>query len=105
MEHGGRVLRRVGWRPQREDGPPRHFVLYDEDANFILVRQEAMMALSPAAAVPRPCAPRRRRPTPRSTSGSARPTPKQYHPSGRYIVIGAGIASINEWANALDAGA
>ena len=31
--------------------------------------------------------------------------PKQYDPSGRYIVIGAGIASVNEWANAIDAGA
>ena len=43
---------------------------------------------------------------PESTTASSRPTrPRQYHPSGRYIVIGAGIASINEWANALDAGA
>ena len=31
--------------------------------------------------------------------------PKSYHPDGRYIVLGAGIASINEWANALDVGA
>ncbi len=31
--------------------------------------------------------------------------PKRYHPQGRYIVLGAGIASVNEWANALDAGA
>src|SRR4029453_7253844 len=31
--------------------------------------------------------------------------PKLYDPEGRYIVIGAGIASINEWANALDTGA
>jgi hypothetical protein len=30
---------------------------------------------------------------------------KAYHPDGRYIVIGSGIASINEWANALDTGA
>jgi hypothetical protein len=30
---------------------------------------------------------------------------KSYHPEGRYIVLGAGIASINEWANALDVGA
>ena len=30
---------------------------------------------------------------------------KSYHPDGRYIVLGAGIASINEWANALDVGA
>jgi hypothetical protein len=30
---------------------------------------------------------------------------KQYSEGGRYIVIGAGIASVNEWANALDQGA
>ena len=31
--------------------------------------------------------------------------PKQYDPTGRYIVIGSGIASVNEWANAIDVGA
>jgi hypothetical protein len=30
--------------------------------------------------------------------------PKVYSPEGRYVVIGAGIASVNEWVNALDAG-
>jgi hypothetical protein len=30
--------------------------------------------------------------------------PKQYVAGGRYIVLGAGIASVNEWANILDAG-
>ena len=30
--------------------------------------------------------------------------PKQYSPDGRYIVLGAGIASVNEWANILDIG-
>ncbi len=30
--------------------------------------------------------------------------PKQYAKGGRYIVLGAGIASVNEWANILDAG-
>ena len=39
-----RVPRRVGWL-QREDGPPRHFVLYDEDANFIGRSKHVMMAL------------------------------------------------------------
>src|SRR5207253_10355712 len=29
---------------------------------------------------------------------------KQYASGGRYIVLGAGIASVNEWANVLDAG-
>jgi hypothetical protein len=31
--------------------------------------------------------------------------PKEYDARGRYLVIGAGIASVNEWANALDVGA
>jgi hypothetical protein len=30
--------------------------------------------------------------------------PKQYATGGRYIVLGAGIASVNEWANVIDAG-
>ena len=43
---------------------------------------------------------------PRSATGSCRPTRRrQYDPNGRYIVIGAGIASVNEWANILDLGA
>jgi len=29
---------------------------------------------------------------------------KAYDPNGRYVVIGAGIASVNEWANILDVG-
>ena len=28
--------------------------------------------------------------------------PKRYVAEGRYIVVGAGIASVNEWANALE---
>ena len=31
--------------------------------------------------------------------------PKTYDPNGRYVVIGSGIASVNEWANAIDVGA
>jgi hypothetical protein len=31
--------------------------------------------------------------------------PKQYVGEGRYVVLGAGIASVNEWANILDTGA
>jgi hypothetical protein len=31
--------------------------------------------------------------------------PKQYYKGGRYIVIGSGIASVNEWANCIEAGA
>ena len=31
--------------------------------------------------------------------------PKTYERGGRYVIIGAGIAGVNEWANGLDAGA
>jgi hypothetical protein len=31
--------------------------------------------------------------------------PKQYFQGGRYIVIGSGIASVNEWANCIESGA
>ena len=31
--------------------------------------------------------------------------PKQYFRGGRYLVVGSGIASVNEWVNAIDAGA
>ena len=31
--------------------------------------------------------------------------PKQYYQGGRYIIIGSGIASVNEWANCIEAGA
>ena len=30
---------------------------------------------------------------------------KQYHAGGRYMVVGSGIAAVNEWVNILDAGA
>ena len=31
--------------------------------------------------------------------------PKQYYKGGRYIIVGSGIASVNEWANCIEAGA
>ena len=31
--------------------------------------------------------------------------PKEYHEGGRYIVVGSGIAAVNEWVNCMDAGA
>ena len=101
---GSRVPTRVGWLQREED--PAHFVLYDEDAQFIGRAKHVMLALGhgplsfPAAL---------------AKAKAADPAiderivqayePKRYHPDGRYIVLGAGIASINEWANALDAGA
>ena len=85
---------------------PAHFVLYDEDANFLGRAKHVMLALGHGPlAVPARRWPRRRRPTPRSTSASCRPTrPRATTPTGATSCSGAGIASINEWANALDVG-
>jgi hypothetical protein len=101
-----RVLggRKVGWLV-REPGPPPHFTLYDEDANVLGRCKHAMIGIGHGPlAFP-------------GVYGQAREDPrmadrviqayeaKSYFPGGRYLVIGTGIASVNEWANALDAGA
>ena len=99
-----RVPVRVGWL-QRESGPPPHFVLYDEEANLIGRAKHVMLALGHGPlSFPPPLA--RARQDPRLADRVVQAyEPKRYAPGGRYIVIGTGIASINEWANALDAGA
>ena len=80
-----------------------HFVLYDEQANFI-GRAKHVISLGPRPLSFPPLLARARM-TRRSPTGSQAYEPKQYAPGGRYIVLGAGIASVNEWANILDAGA
>lgn len=101
---GSRVSTRVGWL-QREDNPA-HFVIYDEDANFIGRSKHVMLALGhgPLAFPPRLAKAMADDPEIEARIVQAY-APKAYHPQGRYIVLGAGIASINEWANGLDAGA
>jgi hypothetical protein len=95
---------KVGWL-QRDNSAMPHFVLYDEDANYVGRAKHVMIATGhgPLAFPP--------------ILAKARDTPevgdrivqayeaKQYAPGGRYVVLGAGIASLNEWANAIDAGA
>jgi hypothetical protein len=98
-----RVPFRVGWL-QREMQPMPHFVLYDEQANFIGRAKHVM--LSPGhgpLAFPPVLAKARKDPAISDRIVQAY-EPKQYAPGGRYIVLGAGIASVNEWANILDAG-
>jgi hypothetical protein len=95
---------KVGWIV-REPGPPPHFSLYDEDANLLGRCKHAMIAIGHGPlAFP-------------GVYGKARENPaigdrvvqayeaKQYHRGGRYIVVGSGIASVNEWANCIEAGA
>jgi hypothetical protein len=98
-----RVPTRIGWL-QREIQPVAHFVLYDEQANFIGRAKHVM--LSPGhgpLSFPPALAKAREDPSLAERIVQAY-EPKQYAPEGRYIVIGAGIASVNEWANILDVG-
>ena len=98
------VPTRVGWI-RREEAPEPHFVLYDEQANELGRARHVMLALGHGPlSFPRPLALAREDPACHDRVVQAY-EPKSYSEGGRYVVIGAGIASVNEWANALEAGA
>jgi hypothetical protein len=95
---------RVGW-VQRELAPLPHFVLYDEDAGYAGRAKHVMLALGHGPLQFPPVLARARE-DPRTADRIVQAyEAKQYAAEGRYVVIGAGIASVNEWANALDVGA
>ncbi len=101
-----RVLggRRVGW-VVREHGPPTHFALHDEDGALLGRCRHLMIAVGhgPLAfpgAYGRARADRAL--APRIVQSYE---PKRYVAGGRYLVVGSGIASLNEWVNAVEAGA
>ena len=98
-----RVPTRVGW-VQREMNPMPHFVMYDEQANFLGRAKHVMLAPGHGPlSFPPALAKARNNPELADRIVQAY-EPKQYAANGRYIVLGAGIASVNEWANILDAG-
>jgi hypothetical protein len=98
-----RVPCRVGWL-QRETSPMPHFVLYDEDANFIGRAKHVMLAPGHGPLSWPPVLAKARQ-DPRLAERIVQAyQAKRYAAGGRYIVLGAGIASVNEWANVLDAG-
>lgn len=99
-----RVPTRVGWL-QRDEGPPPHFVLYDEQANFIGRAKHVMLAPGHGPLAFPPVLAKARADAQTADRIVQAYESKQYAPGGRYVVLGAGIASINEWANILDAGA
>ncbi len=100
---GCRVPTRVGWL-QREEGPA-HFVLYDEDANLIGRAKHVMLAVGHGPLAFPPLLAKAKEGDPEIDGRIVQAyDAKSYHPDGRYIVIGAGIASINEWANIIDEG-
>ncbi|MCW3027701.1 MAG: hypothetical protein JWN81_912 [Solirubrobacterales bacterium] len=98
-----RVPLRVGW-VQREMHPMPHFVLYDEQANFIGRAKHVMLAPGHGPLSFPPVLAKARQDPELADRIVQAYEPKQYAPGGRYIVIGAGIASVNEWANILDIG-
>ena len=98
-----RVPVKVGWL-QRQMEPMPHFVMYDEQANFIGRAKHVMLAPGHGPlSFPPLLAKARKDPAVADRIVQAY-EPKQYASGGRYIVLGAGIASVNEWANVLDAG-
>jgi hypothetical protein len=95
---------RIGWL-QREHEPTPHFALYDERANYAGRARHVMLALGHGP-LSFPPALAKARDDPELADRIVQAyEPKAYAAGGRYVVIGAGIASVNEWANALDAGA
>ena len=102
--NGSRVPSRVGWLQREEGFGVPHFVLYDEDAKLLGRAKHVMLALGHGPlAFPPLLAKARMDPRVGDRIVQAY-EPKHYAPEGRYVVLGAGIASINEWANVLDAG-
>jgi hypothetical protein len=98
-----RVSLRVGW-VQREMHPTPHFVLYDEQANFIGRSKHVMLAPGHGPLSFPPLLAKAREDPALADRIVQAYEPKQYAAGGRYIVLGAGIASVNEWANILDVG-
>src|SRR3954451_7903019 len=95
---------KVGW-VVREGGPPAHFSLYDEDANHLGRAKHVMLAPGHGPlAFPGVYGKARKDPQTADRVVQAYES-KQYHEGGRYIVVGSGIASVNEWANTIEAGA
>lgn len=95
---------RVGWIA-REVGTPPYFSLYDEEAEPLGRARHVMVAVGHGPlSFP-------------GVYGAAREDeemservvqayePKTYFKGGRYLVVGSGIAAVNEWVNVLEAGA
>lgn len=101
---GSRVPKRVGWLQREESSGVPHFVLYDEEANFLGRAKHVMLALGHGPLSFPPVLARAKQDPATADRIVQAYESKQYAKDGRYIVLGAGIASINEWANALDAG-
>src|ERR671922_2091288 len=99
-----RIPTKVGWL-QRQTQPTPPFVLYDEQANFIGRAKHVMLAPGHGPLSYPPVLAKARQDPAMADRIVQAYAPKQYDATGRYIVIGSGIASVNEWANVIDVGA
>ncbi len=98
-----RVPTRIGWL--QRDGATG-FVLYDENAQMVGRARHVMIAVGHGPLVFPPVLAEAKASDPEIDQRIVQAyQPKRFHPDGRYLVIGAGIASINEWANILETGA
>ncbi|MFN2594559.1 MAG: hypothetical protein ABR579_06695, partial [Actinomycetota bacterium] len=99
-----RMPTKVGW-VQRELSPNPHFILYDEDARFIGRARHVVLSLGHGPlSFPPVLAKARDNPALADRIVQAYEA-KSYAPDGRYIVVGAGIAGLNEWVNGVGVGA
>jgi hypothetical protein len=99
-----RFPKRVGWL-QRDNGSVPHFILYDEEAGHVGRAKHVMLAVGHGPLSFPPVLAKARQDPALADRIVQAYEPKAYAPGGRYVVIGAGIASVNEWANAIDVGA
>ena len=102
-----RYVTKVGWlqRADTTNGDSPHFVLFDEDAQYIGRAKHVMLACGHGPLSYPPVLAKARQDPALADRIVQAYASKTYDPNGRYIVIGSGIASVNEWANAIDVGA
>jgi hypothetical protein len=98
---------KVGWlqRAAMSNGDTPHFILFDENAQFVGRTKHVMLAPGHGPLSYPPVLAKARQDPAMADRIVQAYAPKQYDATGRYIVIGSGIASVNEWANVIDVGA
>lgn len=97
------VTTKVGWI-QRIESPVPHFTLYDEDASYLGRAKHVMLGVGHGPLLFPPVLAKAREDPELADRVVQAYEPKAYASGGRYLVVGAGIAAVNEWANALDVG-
>lgn len=106
LGYGRRVLGRtkVGWIV-REDGPPAHFSLFDDDGRLLGRAKHLAIAIGHGPLSFPGIYGRARHDPAMSDQIVQAYEAKRYEPGGVYLVVGSGIAAINEEVNVLEAGA